>query len=191
MGFSTEKEERYTYADYLTWDDNHRWEIINGKAINMPPAPSRKHQALSVELVSQIHTQLKGKTCEVYHAPFDVRLVFGTPKEGDIDNVVQPDISVICDPAKLDDKGCLGAPDLVIEILSPSTSRKDKMDKFFLYEHCGVKEYWLISPDDKMVEVFKLGEDGSFGRPDLYSEKDTVKSHAVKGLIIDLNGVLV
>ncbi len=160
MELPIQKEGRYTYADYLTWDDGQRWELINGKAYNMTPAPNRKHKALSLKIVLQMGPQLEGKTCEVYYAPFDVRLPFGSPEDDKIENVVQPDISVICDPSRLDEKGCLGAPDLVVEILSPYTSRKDKVDKFFLYEQAGVKEYWLVSPEDSFVEVFRIGEDG-------------------------------
>ncbi len=181
--------KKFTYSDYLSWNDEERWEIINGKAYNMTPAPARNHQSISVELLFQIKTQLKGKKCEVYHAPFDVRLPLGSEKEEEIENIVQPDISVICDPVKLDEKGCLGAPDLIIEIISPSTYRKDRMEKFFLYEQVGVKEYWLVSPGDKIVEVFILGTDGKYGRPDIYGENDTIQLKALKDKKIDLSSV--
>lgn len=125
----------------------------------------------------------------MFSAPFDVRLPLGDQKEEEVENVVQPDITVICDPGKLDKKGCLGTPDLVIEIVSPSTSRKDKMGKFFLYEQAGVNEYWLVYPDDKLVEVFSLGTDGRYGRPDLYSEKNTIKLKVLPDLTVDLNPV--
>jgi Uma2 family endonuclease len=190
MGLPAGKQaEIFTYADYQGWDDKERWEIINGEAYNMTPAPNRKHQTVSRELVVQIGNQLKGKTCEVYHAPFDVRLRMENEKEEDIKNIVQPDISVICDKNKLDEKGCLGSPDLIIEIISPSTSRKDRKEKFHLYEQAGVNEYWLISPEDKIVQIFILGENGEYGRPKIYDGTHTVPFTAVNNVIIDLKTI--
>lgn len=190
MGLGVKKQMRaFTYADYVSWNDKERWEIINGEAHNMSPAPDTLHQLISMELAFQIKSQLKEKPCQVIPAPFDVRLPLANQKEDDIINIVQPDISVVCDPEKLDKKGCLGAPDLVIEIISPTTYRKDRMEKFFLYEQMGVKEYWIVSPDDRIVEVFLLGKDGKYGRPDIYCETDTVQVMAFKGLKIDLDPV--
>jgi Uma2 family endonuclease len=189
MGLPARKVSKFTYADYITWDDNERWEIIYGEAFNMTPAPATVHQLTAGEIFGQIWNQLKGKQCKVFSAPFDVRLPIGDQKEEEVENIVQPDITVICDPGKLDKKGCLGTPDLVIEIVSPSTSRRDKMEKFFLYEQVGVKEYWLVYPDDKLVEVFSLGTDGRYGRPDIYSEKNTIKLKVLPDLTVDLNPV--
>lgn len=190
MGLPPKKEtEKYTYADYLLWENGERWEIIRGRAYNMTPAPNTIHQLISMEMATQLTTQLKGKACRVIAAPFDVRLPLGKEKEEDIENIVQPDITIVCDPGKLDKKGCLGTPDMVIEILSPSTSRKDRMEKFFLYEEAGVKEYWLVSPEDKLVEVFRLGPGGKYGRPEMYCETDTVQLDVIKELTIDLNPV--
>lgn len=187
MGLAAKKAaSKFTYADYLTWNDNERWEIIQGEAYNMTPAPSTTHQLLIAEFVFQLKAQLKEKSCQVLPAPFDVRLPVKNEKEEDIENIVQPDISVVCDPKKLDKKGCLGAPDLIIEITSPSTSRKDRMEKFFLYELAGVKEYWLVYPDDKIVEVFHLKPDGKYGRPEILCETDTVRLNALKNVKIDL-----
>jgi Uma2 family endonuclease len=190
MGLEARKPTtKFTYSDYLSWDDGERWEIIYGEAYNMSPAPDTMHQLISMELAFQLKSQLKEKSCQVIAAPFDVRLPVENQKENDAENVVQPDISVVCDPVKLDEKGCLGAPDLIIEILSPSTYRKDRMEKFFLYERLGVKEYWLVSPGEKIVEIFKLGKDGKYGRPDLYCESDTVRINVLNGLKIDLRSV--
>lgn len=192
MGLAARKEtQRFTYGDYLEWDDGERWELINGEAYNMSPAPQRIHQKILGELHLQLGTQLKGKTCEVYISPFDVRLPLGDEKEADIINVVQPDISVICDPKKLDKKGCIGAPDFIIEILSPANPRRDRMEKFNLYEMAGVKEYWLVTPEARMVEVFLLGPDGTYGRPQIYTEADTVKISVLKDINIDLGAVLI
>lgn len=125
---------------------------------DMSPSPSRNHQEISVELLRQFSNYLIDKTCKVYAAPFDVRLPEGDENDTNIETVVQPDIAVICDKCKLDDKGCKGASDLIIEITSPSTARKDLKEKLFLYEKSGVKEYWIVHPTDKTVMVFKLGE---------------------------------
>jgi Uma2 family endonuclease len=190
MGLAARKRPiKFTYSDYLSWDDSQRWEIIYGEAYNMSPAPDTIHQLISMELAFQLKSQLKEKPCQVITAPFDVRLPLENQKEDDIENVVQPDILVVCDPGKLDEKGCLGAPDFIIEILSPSTYRKDRMEKFFLYESLGVKEYWLVSPGEKIVEIFLLGKDGKYGRPNLYCESDTVQINVLKGLKIDLGSV--
>ncbi|MCP4157447.1 MAG: Uma2 family endonuclease [bacterium] len=191
MGLAVKKTtQKFFYGDYLSWDDEQRWEIIDGNAYNMSPTPLRIHQKISTELIRQLANQLLSKTCEVYAAPFDVRLPLQDEKENDISNVIQPDISVICDPEKLDKKGCLGAPDLIIEILSPSTRRRDRLEKFNLYEIAGVKEYWLIDPEALLVETFTLGADGSYGKSHIYTETDTIEINTLKNIKIDLNTVL-
>jgi Uma2 family endonuclease len=155
----------------------------------MSPAPPTIHQLISGELYLQIGNQLKGKSCRVIPAPFDVRLPEENQRQEDIENIVQPDISVVCDIKKLDDKGCMGPPDLIIEIISPSSSRNDRMEKFFLYERMGVKEYWIVSPGDRMVEVFILGTGGKYGRPEIYSESDTVILKILADIKVDLSSV--
>ncbi len=184
------ENELFTYADYMTWPDGERWELIDGEAYMMSPAPSRKHQEISIDLASQFHTFLKGKKCRVYDAPFDVRLPQHADQPDDeIETVVQPDIVVVCDGSKLDDRGCKGAPDLVIEILSPSTSKMDLQDKFFLYQRVGVKEYWLVHPSDKTVMVFRLNNQGEYGRADMFAGDDKVSVPLLGELIIDLKDV--
>ena len=140
MALPAEKS-RYTFADVLKWDESERVEIIDGEVVMMSPPPSRGHQEISGELFAQIYAYLKGKKCKVYAAPFAVRLF---EQEGDspedVDTVVEPDISVVCDRDKLDQHGCKGAPDMVVEILSPSTRRHDRMTKFNLYQRAGVRE---------------------------------------------------
>ncbi|MCP4216524.1 MAG: Uma2 family endonuclease [bacterium] len=190
MGLAVRKEtQKFTYGDYLKWDDGERWELIDGEAYNMTPAPRRIHQEISGELFVQLRNQLSGKSCKAYFAPFDVRLPMENENEDDITNVVQPDITVICDQKKLDDKGCLGTPDFVIEILSPGNPRHDRMVKFNLYEKAGVKEYWIVSPEGQMVEVFLLGPQGSYGRPQFYSQKDIININVLKDITIDLGKV--
>jgi Uma2 family endonuclease len=183
MGALAEKRlEYYTYGDYLLWDDGERWELIDGVVYNMSPAPNRRHQKISGEFFRQFANFLIGKPCQVYASPFDVRLPEGGEAESDISTVLQPDISVICDSHKLDDAGCVGAPDLIVEILSPATSRKDHKEKFNRYERAGVKEYWLVDPLANTVTVFKLGNDNRYGRPDVYGDEEKI----VVGILPDL-----
>jgi len=136
--------KKFNYADYLNWADDERWEIIEGVPYNMSPAPAREHQRVSAIIFVKIYNFLSGKECEVYFAPFDVRLA-ETKNEADeeIETVVQPDIVVICDQNKLDKRGCLGSPDIMVEILSPATSYKDQTEKLLLYEKHGVKDTGL------------------------------------------------
>nr|MBF0223510.1 Uma2 family endonuclease [Desulfobulbaceae bacterium] len=144
---------KYSYKNYCEWNDG-RWELIEGVEYDMTPAPSRLHQEISMILSAGFYEALKGTDCKVYSAPFDVRLA-DTPDKNDeaIFTVVQPDISVICDQEKLDDRGCKGAPDLIVEILSLSTASKDMKVKRNIYEKCGVREYWLIHPEEKLIMV--------------------------------------
>ena len=154
-------EHKFTYKDYCSWPDDERWELIDGVAYDMSPAPSRRHQEISFELAGLIREYLKGKECKAFAAPFDVILPnFPIENEDGIDTIVQPDISVICEPSKIVDRGCLGAPDLIIEILSPSTSKKDLNEKFQLYEKHRVKEYWIVDPGNKYIQVFHLLTEG-------------------------------
>ncbi len=179
----------YTYGDYLTWPDDERWELIDGIPYNMSPAPTRSHQKISGELFKQIAVYLTGKTCEVYAAPFDVRLPKGEEEDALIDTVVQPDLVVVCDPKKLDEPGCKGAPDWVVEILSPHTAAKDMKIKRDLYERVRVKEYWLVDPGNKTVQIYQSGDEGRYGRPEVCAAGDQVKAGVFSDLIIDLAAV--
>lgn len=190
MGIPAEKQTQfYTYKDYLLWPDEERWELIDGVAYNMSPAPSRFHQKISGALFNSIYNYLKDKSCEVYNAPFDVRLPEGKESEEDILTVVQPDIAVICDQSKLDDKGCKGSPDLIIEIVSPNTVAKDMKEKLALYERHGVKEYWILHPIDKLAIVYRLLENQQYVKPEIYTEDNTVESEALAGFSVDLRTV--
>lgn len=183
------KGNNFTYGDYINWPDDERWELIDGYAYNMSPAPSRRHQQISRELEIPIGVFLADKPCEVYDAPFDVRLPEADEDDEDIYTVVQPDIVVVCDEKKLDDKGCRGAPDLIIEILSPATSAKDMKIKLALYERHGVKEYWVVHPTDNIIMVFKLDKKKMYGKPVVYSEEDKISTPILEGLEIDLDQV--
>lgn len=184
------RKERFSYADYLTWPDDERWEIIDGVAYAMSPAPSKSHQLISGNLFRQIAVHLHGKPCKTFYSPFDVRLTENlNQRDNYIDTVVQPDIIVVCDPDKLEERGCKGAPDLVIEISSPSTGAYDLTVKYDLYQRFGVKEYWIVNPTEQSVMVFKLQEDGLYGAPDRFNSKNRVAVPSLGNLIIDLNDV--
>ena len=183
------KDELFTYGDYLKWDDDERWELIDGVAYNMTPVPSRFHQQVSGELLVQLVNNLRNTPRKAYAAPVDVRLPEGDEADEAIRTVVQPDISVICDPSKLDDKGCKGSPDLNVEILLPATARKDMKEKSLRYERAGVREYWIADPVGKMVTVYKRSEAGLFGRPDVYGDEETIKVGIFDELEVDLKPV--
>lgn len=180
---------RHTYADYVSWPEGERWELIDGVAYAMVPAPSRLHQEVVLELARQLANALLDKPCRPYIAPFDVRLPRQNESDQQIENVVQPDISVICDAAKLDERGCRGAPDWVIEVLSPSSAAHDQIRKRDLYERHGVREFWLIHPTDKLVMVYLL-EQGGFGKPLVRELDGELESSAVPGVRVDLSRLL-
>lgn len=183
-------DDLFTYGQYYQWDDGERWELIDGVPYNMTPAPVRRHQGILMRVSLIVGNFLEGKSCQLYFAPFDVRLPdFGEQADDDVPTVVQPDLVVVCDEKKLDDRGCRGAPDLVVEILSPSTSRKDIGIKFQLYERHGVREYWIIHPSEESLMVFTLGADGKYGRPQGYGRGDKATSSVLEGLELDLEEV--
>ncbi len=182
-------DKRYTYADYLTWLDDKRRELFEG-FVNLMTAPIRKHQKISFKLTLRIGVFLENKKCEVYVAPFDVRL----PKNGEtadnkIYTVVQPDIVVVCDSEKLDEKGCIGAPDLIVEILSPSTRKKDLKDKYFIYEKSGVKEYWVVYPNDESILKFILNSENKYEQKGIYVEGDTISPSMFPDLVLEVDDI--
>ena len=181
----------YSYADYLTWQVRERLELINGHIFKMSPAPMRYHQELSGALFGEFRTYLKGKPCKVFHAPFDVRLPKSKNDQRDeqVYTVVQPDIVVVCDKAKLDRRGCVGAPDLIIEILSPATAAKDVKEKFQLYEEAGVREYWIVHPQEALVDVFELDTQGKYHLKQIHTRADTVKVGIFEDFAIDLREI--
>ena len=168
----------YSYADYLKWRFEERVELIKGRIFEMSPSPARKHQRVSGVFHGELYKFLDNKTCQVYSAPFDVRL---TPRKNDktnkIHTVVQPDLCVICDTSKLDDKGGIGAPDWVIEILSPGNSQKEMKNKFEVYEENGVREYWLADPTNEVIFVYILNKDGKYIGLHPFALEDKITSH--------------
>ena len=185
---SLDPNKTYTYANYLTWRFHERIELIKGKLFKMSPAPARKHQVAVADLFRQISNFLYKKKCKVYPAPFDVRFPKGEADEQTF-TVVQPDICVICDPLKLDDKGCVGAPDLIIEILSQSTAEKDAKIKFQLYQEQGVKEYWMVEPYTHLVDVFILDENGKYQFSGKYTRSDKIQVSIFENFDIILEDV--
>jgi len=166
-------KKRYSYADYLTWVFEERIELIKGWIYKMSPAPKRIHQRISLKLTVQLDNFFEACDCQVYEAPFDVRLKKNKGSDSEIDTVVQPDISVFCDLTKLDDRGAIDAPDLVVEITSDSTMKRDYNEKFNLYEENGVQEYWIVNPDSKSIEIFTKTE-GKFESAGVFNLKDEV-----------------
>jgi Uma2 family endonuclease len=176
----------YTYADYFKWKFEERVELIKGRIFRMSPAPNRRHQDLTGDIFNNLYNYLKGKKCKVYVAPFDVRLPRKSKEDRDIITVLQPDICVICDPEKLDDRGCIGAPDLVVEILSPGNNSKELKNKYEVYEEAGVREYWVVSPQNETFVVYTL-VNGSFQATRTMVEGDVVRSTVLEGFSIDVS----
>lgn len=180
---------RYTFADCLTWDEKERIEIIHGEAFLMA-APSSTHQQISMEISRQLANYLVGRRRRVYPAPFSVRLF---EKDGDapedVDTVVEPDITVVCNRNKIDMRGCKGAPDLIVEILSPSSLRNDRLIKLRLYQRAKVREYWIVDPENKTVQVFLSDETGILQPHEDYGQKDVAKVNVLEGCFIELNKV--
>jgi len=175
------EDRLYTYEDYLTWDDDVRYELINGVAYALA-APNLKHQEVLRELTLSIGNYLKGKSCKLFMSPVDVKPF---PNKNDI--VLQPDLVVVCDKNKLDGKAVVGIPDIVIEILSPSTAQKDKLVKYNIYLDAGVLEYWIVDADAKVVNVFKR-QNGHY-LPFAYGEEDKIETDILEGLEINLGEI--
>ncbi|MBI4746005.1 MAG: Uma2 family endonuclease [Deltaproteobacteria bacterium] len=177
MSLAAKIEKRFSYNDYLTWLDGERWELIDGVAYNMTPAPSFKHQRIAGNFYRILGNKLSGKSCIPGISPIDVVL-----SEFD---VVQPDVLVVCDKNKITTANIQGAPDLVVEILSPSTAIKDKREKKALYERYGVREYILIDPTENYVERFVL-RDGLYGVPDIFGPQEILPLNSLEGIEIPL-----
>lgn len=224
MSEPAKKDDRvYTYADYYRWPDDERWELIDGVAYDMSPAPNRGHQDISVAISSELFSFLKDKPCHVYAAPFDVRLPDSLridrkqgnpnevqhrgptdrphssepvklPSDDEITTVVQPDISVFCNEAYLDERGAIGPPEIAIEILSPYTSVKDQREKLDLYERFGVSEYWVVDPANRLMWVYRheaqtAASDrlAAYGRPEIYGPDETFESRVLDGFVLKLS----
>ena len=179
---------RYSYADYLSWDIEEMVELIKGKVFRQIAAPRTNHQKVSFTIAGKLYDFLKGKKCQGFTAPFDVRLPSLSKKNEDIFTVVQPDICVVCDPEKLDKAGCVGAPDLIMEILSPGNKKKELQDKYEVYEESVVKEYWVIHPEEQMLMKYTL-TDGKYVASKLFASGEVVASACLEGFQLDLEEV--
>ena len=184
--------QTYSYADYMTWQFDEAVELIKGKIMLMSPAPNVKHQSISMNLSRFLSTFLKLKSCQVFAAPFDVRL-YDRKKSilasQDIQSVVQPDLCIICDPDLLDKQGCNGAPDWIIEILSKGNSRREMKIKYDLYQESGVIEYWLVYPEEQAIYQFVLNNDKQYQLKHMYANDDIASPHLFPELLIDVNEV--
>jgi len=178
----------YTYADYLIWEMDEMVELIRGKIFRQAAAPRVIHQRISGKIFNKLYNFLEGKSCEVFSAPFDVRLPVASKRNEDIDTVVQPDLCVVCDAEKVDERGCLGAPDLIIEILSPGNNKKDIKLKYEVYEASGVTEYWVIHPDERTLLIYTL-DGGKYRSSRLFTLGDRVSSQGVPGFELELDNV--
>ena len=184
--------KRYTYADYLTWMDDVRRELYDGFIRLMTPAPSMRHQEISFNLSGILRYFLKDKKCKGFAAPCDVRFSKSKRQKDNkqIFTVLQPDLFVVCDLTKIEDNSCLGAPDFVIEIVSAKNSKRDIHDKFEIYQEHGVREYWIVFPNDENVSVFVLDEDGKFQFKGMFAGDDKIPVHIFNGdLEVDLTEV--
>ena len=177
----------YTYADYLLWQFTERVELLRGK-IRQMAAPSMRHQRAVTRLTRTIANALWQTPCQVFVAPFDVRLI-RMRNDKEVKTVVQPDLCVICDPAKLDERGCNGVPDLIIEILSPGNSRTEMKDKFELYQEAGVLEYWVVSPIEKTIQIWTLDEEGIYISRQPKVEGDIATTPIIPILAVDVTEV--
>ena len=184
--------QSYSYADYLTWQFNETVELIKGKIMLMSPAPNVTHQRVSMNFSGSLFNFFKRKKCQVFAAPFDVRL-YDRKKSilsnEDIHTVVQPDLCVICNPDILDMQGCNGAPDWIIEILSKGNSKREMQIKYELYQESGVQEYWIVYPNDQAINQFVLDESGRYQLKQMYTDDDMATPHLFPELAIDLTEV--
>jgi Uma2 family endonuclease len=178
----------YTYADYLNFDFEEMVELIRGKIFKMSPAPRVSHQEISVKLLRSFFKLFDNALCKLYHAPIDIVLPVANKKKETATTVVQPDLCVVCDLDKIEEQCINGAPDLVVEILSPHTRKKDLQLKYEVYEEVGVREYWIVMPEEKLIEVFAL-VDQKYHRIQTYTETDIIQSTIFPSLEVDLNHV--
>ncbi|MDQ7091242.1 MAG: Uma2 family endonuclease [Methylococcales bacterium] len=182
----------YNYADYLTWQLDEMVELIKGKISLMSPAPNVNHQRIERNLIIDIGSYLRGKKCQIFPAPFDVRL-YDRKKSllasQDIYSVVQPDVCVVCNPDFLDKQGCNGAPDWIIEILSKGNSKKETQVKFALYQESGVHEYWIVYPNDFAIHQFILDENKNYQLNAMFTDDDVITPSFFPDLKLDLTQI--
>lgn len=178
-----------TYGDYLGWKDDKRWELIDGTAYLMAPAPNWRHQELAGEIFRQVANQLAGKPCRPAIAPLDVRLPKGDEADERVDTVVQPDVLIVCDSSRIDRRGVRGAPTFVLEVLSPSSASHDQIRKRAVYERAGVAEFWILHPVDGVLTIYRRGPAGAFAPPEIVESSGRIELSSVPGVGVDFTGL--
>lgn len=179
----------YSYASYLNWLFPERVELIAGKIFKMSPAPSSVHQVVVGNIFLKLGNFLKKQPCKVFISPFDVRFPGKSDDDKEIFTVLQPDICVICDRSKIDVRGCIGAPDLVVEVLSPGNTRMELLNKYRVYEEFGVKEYWIVSQSDQNILIYTLNEDGKFQPSKIFTLSEKITSTVLPGFELALDDI--
>jgi Uma2 family endonuclease len=179
----------YSYADYLLWRFEERVELYKGKISPLPSGYSPQHQGVLGALLGNMFPYLKKSPYQCYPVPFDVRLpdkANASRADKDVYTVVQPDLCVICDKSKIDVRGGIGAPDLVVEILSPGSSKKELKIKYALYEESGVREYWVVFPSEYVLQQFVLNDAGRYELKGSFAEDEVFTAHIFPELQVDL-----
>lgn len=189
MALARRDDAHHTYGDYLGWPEDVQYELIDGAAYLMAPAPDLAHQRLTGALYRQLSNALEGHVCEALIAPLDVRLPKGDEADAEVDTVVQPDVMVVCDPARLDRRGVRGAPDFIVEVLSPSTAGHDHVRKRRVYERAGVREFWLVHPVDRVLTIYRL-EGTEYGKPAVQELGGTTDVAILPGVTIDWDPIV-
>lgn len=183
MGYPLRDKQHYRYGEYRRWPEDLRYELIRGAAYLMSPAPTTNHQTVVLELAFQVRTALEGTPCRILLAPVDVLLPNGDEADDDVDTVLQPDLLVTCDPAKVVMRGVRGAPDWIVEVLSPGSAGHDQTVKLAAYERASVREYWLVHPGDRVLTVYRMGTHG-YGKPDIQELAGETAVGAVPGVSV-------
>ena len=173
----------YTFKDYLSWKFSEKVELLKGYISKMSPAPNTQHQLIARLIFQEMAWFLKSKSCQIFFAPYDIYLKVGTNQ-----TVVQPDICVICDTSKIKNHGCVGSPDLVVEILSPGNARKEMKEKYEIYEESGVLEYWVVFPGEEILQIYIL-ENGKFIPQKPYTSGDIYTSRVLEGFKIEVKQI--
>lgn len=183
--------KKYTYSDYLTWKFEERVELLKGWVVRMSPAPNMRHQNIATIITAEIYKNLENKPCKVFSAPFDVRLPLPSDKQNNdkIDTVVQPDVTVVCDLSKLDKQGCVGAPDIVVEVLSPGNTKKEMRDKLNIYQNAGIPEYWLVDPEHEFILIYHPNKEGIYTATRPLTSGDKIASNLLKEFALPVDKV--